>query len=224
MPNEVFHTTLGISVLFLVSGCLELGFSLVAQSQKQQKPDNGEDAVHHLLSGMMPLTAGTANGALTLATFAFAMLGLMAPMRSWLKTGGYLITICGLFTLCLGLYLWIMTLRLKDNFFPTYLQQTPAVQSVIQQTFQCCGYYNATTPAFVTDSTCPSPAAAALLRGCGTAISGFANAYLDTIFTTLFGIVGLDVILILSIACLLKERKERERYRHIEEKSGFRQF
>lgn len=36
--------------------------------------------------------------------------------------------------------------------------------------------------------------------------------------------LGIDAILVLSIACLLKDRKERERYRHIDEKSGFRQF
>lgn len=46
------------------------------------------------------------------------------------------------------------------------------------------------TPAFITDSTCPSPAAAALLRGCATSISSFANIALDVIFTALFGMVG----------------------------------
>ncbi|EXV00623.1 hypothetical protein X797_006340 [Metarhizium robertsii] len=224
MANKVFTTTLGISLLFLASGCLELGFSLVVRNMMDSKPESGQEAVRNLLYQMFPLTAGIANGAATLATFAFTLLGLMSPMRSWLKAGGYLITLCGLFTLCLGVYLWIMTLRLKDGFFPTYLELEPGVQSLVQQSFQCCGYYNATTPAFVTDPTCPSPAAAALLRGCGTAISSFSNTFIDNIFTALFGIVGLDAILILSIACLLKERKERERYRHIDEKSGFRQF
>ncbi|KAG5913415.1 hypothetical protein E4U53_004875, partial [Claviceps sorghi] len=90
--------------------------------------------------------------------------------------------------------------------------------------FQCCGYHNATTPAFITDPVCSSPAAAALLRGCGTAISDFGNIFLDYFFTSLFGMVGLDAILVLAIACLLKDRKERERYRYIDEKSGFRTF
>lgn len=35
---------------------------------------------------------------------------------------------------------------------------------------------------------------------------------------------GVDAILILCIACLAKDRKERERYRHIDEKSGYRQI
>lgn len=40
------------------------------------------------------------------------------------------------------------------------------------------------------DSTCSSPASAALLRGCATSISSFANLHIDGIFTVLFGIVG----------------------------------
>ncbi|KAH0596779.1 hypothetical protein MHUMG1_05087 [Metarhizium humberi] len=195
MANKVFTTTLGISLLFLASGCLELGFSLVVRNMMDSKPESGQEAVRNLLYQMFPLTAGIANGAATLATFAFTLLGLMSPMRSWLKAGGYLITLCGLFTLCLGVYLWIMTLRLKDGFFPTYLELEPGVQSLVQQS---------------------------LLQ----------HLYRQYLYCALWHRrdakgsweLGLDAILILSIACLLKERKERERYRHIDEKSGFRQF
>lgn len=35
---------------------------------------------------------------------------------------------------------------------------------------------------------------------------------------------GVDAVFILSIAALVKVRKERERYRHIDEKGGFQQF
>ncbi|KAK2598918.1 hypothetical protein QQS21_005596 [Conoideocrella luteorostrata] len=222
MANQVFTTTLGITMLFLITGAMQLGFSIVVQSQMNDKPQDGYQAVRNLLYQTFPLTAGIANGAIVIATAAFTVLSLMSPIRSWLKTGGYLITFCGVFTLILGVYLWVLTLKLKDDFFATFLQQPPHVQSLIQQSFQCCGYYNATTPAFITDPTCPSPAAAALIRGCGTAISSSSNIFIDNIFTALFGMVGVDAILILSIACLLKDRKERERYRHIDEKSGYR--
>lgn len=56
--------------------------------------------------------------------------------------------------------------------------------------FKCCGYFNSTSSAFVTNPTCPSPAAAALLRGCQTSISSFANLLLNNIFTAVFGVVG----------------------------------
>ena len=85
--------------------------------------------------------------------------------------------------------------------------------------FSCCGYFNSSSPAFVTNPMCPSPAAAALMRGCATPITSFANIFIDDIFTAVFGMVGIDAVFIMATACLLKERKERERFRHIDEKS-----
>jgi hypothetical protein len=59
------------------------------------------------------------------------------------------------------------------------------------------------------------------MPGCSTPINNFSNIFIDDIFTALFGMVGADAILILSIACLLKDRKERERFRVIDKKSGY---
>lgn len=87
--------------------------------------------------------------------------------------------------------------------------------------FNCCGYFNSTSvPFFVTDATCPSPAAAALMRGCISPIASFAIVFLDSIFTGVFGMVGVDAVFIMATVSLLKERKERERFRHIDEKNG----
>lgn len=224
MPNKVFLAALAADVIFLASGALELGFSLVVSGQMFNKPQEGHEAVRNLLYQTFPLTAGVANASVILGAALFTLVGLMSPVRGWLMIGGYLIAVCGLLTLCIGVYLWVMTLRIKETFFPTYVAQDPSVQRLIQDSFECCGYFNHTSPAFVTDPTCPSPAAAALLRGCATSISSFSNSFLDNIFTTVFGMVGVDALLILAIACLLKDRKERERYRHIDEKSGYLQF
>ncbi|ODA78714.1 hypothetical protein RJ55_06096 [Drechmeria coniospora] len=224
MPDKVFLAALIADAVFLATGCLELGFSLIVRGQMNDDPQDGREAVRYLLYQMFPLSTGIVNGTLIIVVFLFTIPGLLSPMRSWLKLSGYLITACGLFTLCVGVYLWVMTLRTKETFFPIYLDQKPDVQHLIQTTFECCGYFNHTTPAFVTDNTCPSPAAAALVRGCGTAISSFSNTFIDNIFTAVFGMVGIDTILILAIACLLKDRKERERYRQIDEKGGYRSF
>jgi hypothetical protein len=59
-----------------------------------------------------------------------------------------------------------------------------------------------------------------MMRGCATPISSFANVFLDNIFTALFGVVGFDVVFVMATVCLLKDRKERERFRHIDEKNG----
>lgn len=222
--NKVFFATVAADGLFLAAGIMELVFSLVVRSQMNDVPTDGEQATRNLLYQRFPLAAGIVNAAFILLTFVATLPGLFMPARGILKVGGYMVTFCAIFTMCVGVFLWVMTLRIREEFLAVYVAQDPSVQGLIQTSFECCGYNNSTVPAFVTDSTCPSPAAAALMRGCATAISSFANIHIDSIFTVVFGIVGIDAIFVLCIACLLKERKERERYRHIDEKSGFRSF
>ncbi|KAG9499857.1 hypothetical protein J7337_008319 [Fusarium musae] len=222
MVDKIFLSTVVADALFLGSGVMELVFSLVVQSQMKNTPTDGEDVTRNLLYQRFPLTAGIVNAIFILVTFAVTLPGLVMPARSFLKVSGYMVTVCAIFTMCVAVFLWVMTLRMSEQFFNIYIDQEPDVQSLIQDS--CCGYFNSTTPAFVMDSTCSSPASAALLRGCAASISSFANLHIDSIFTVLFGIVGIDAIFILCIACLLKDRKERERYRHIDEKAGYRQI
>lgn len=221
MPDKVFVATVVADVLFLASGAMELGFSIAAMNLKDQTPTDGRDATRHLLYQRFPLVVGIVNAIFVLVTFLFTVPAMALVKRSLLKISGYMITVCAVFSLAVGLYLWIMTLQLKETFLPVYEDQDSSVQSLVQVSFQCCGYLNSTTPAFVTDSACPSPAAAALLRGCSTNMASFANAFVTDLFTAIFGMVGIDALLILAIACLLKERKEIERYYIIDQKRNY---
>lgn len=142
------------------------------------------------------------------------------PTRSWLKLGVYMTVVSAIFSMVLGLWLWIMTLKTKESFHLLWLAQPANVQDLMQTQFGCCGYFNSTSPAFVTDATCPSPAAAALMKGCSAPITSFLNVFIDNIFTAVFGMVGIDAVFIVTAACLLKDRKERERFRHIDQKSS----
>lgn len=135
MPDKVLLTTLAINVLFLATGAIELGFCLIAQGLVDKETgEDGREAVRHLFYRQFPLTAGIANAALILGTFVFTLPGLASKGRSWLKISGYMVTVCAVFTLCLGVVLWVMTLKVKDDFFPTYLDQETSVQSAIQTT------------------------------------------------------------------------------------------
>ncbi|KAL7929590.1 hypothetical protein V8C35DRAFT_193742 [Trichoderma chlorosporum] len=221
MPDKVFLATLVANLLFLASGAMELGFSIAAMNLKDKTPTDGEDATRHLIYQRFPLTVGIVNAVFILVTFVFTIPAMALVKRNLLKICGYMITVCAVFTLAVGLYLWIMTLRLKETFEPVYAAQDSSVQSLMQTSFQCCGYLNSTSPAFVTDTVCPSPAAASLLRGCSTNMTSFANAFINDLFTALFGMVGIDAVLILAIACLLKERKEKERYYIIDQKRDY---
>lgn len=81
-----------------------------------------------------------------------------------------------------------------------------------------------TSPEFVVDRVCRNNLVAAQIEGCVGPLSRFANDFLDLVFTAVFGVVGIDVLLILSITMLLKDRKEQERYRYIDGKAGLNGF
>ncbi|KAK3363545.1 hypothetical protein B0T25DRAFT_47030 [Lasiosphaeria hispida] len=222
MANKVALAYMASDFLFVLMGIFMLAFSLVVQSVQNEQPIEGKQAARNLLYQSFPLTAGIANAALVFFTFIVTIPGIITRARAWLKLGGILATISAVFSLVIGLYLWILTLKIKGDFAPLWMSQAPVAQDLMQTTFSCCGYFNSSSPAFVTNPTCPSPAAAALMRGCATPITAFANVFLDDIFTAVFGMVGVDAVFIMATVCLLKERKERERFRHIDEKSGAR--
>ncbi|KAK3330997.1 hypothetical protein B0H66DRAFT_84651 [Apodospora peruviana] len=218
--NKVLLSYVAIDGLFLLMGVFMLAFSVIVQNIQFEVPTDGKQAARNLLYQRFPLTAGIANSVIVFVTFLVTIPGIITPARIWLKLGGYMATVCALWSLILGLYLWILTLKTKEDFAPIFVAQPAAVKGLMQTSFNCCGYFNSSAPAFVTDAICPSPAAAALMRGCATPITAFANVFIDDIFTAVFGMVGVDVVLIMATACLLKERKERERFRHIDNKSS----
>jgi len=195
-------------------------FALVTQSEITQTPTLQNVATDLLLT-MCPLTAAIANSVLVFFTFLVSIPAMVMPMtRGWLKFHGYLVVVCAIFSMVIGLSIWFETLKTRKNLSNIWNGLPSTTQSLLQQRFDCCGYNNSTSPAFVTDSTCPNALAAAANIGCVTPFVSFANTFLDTIFTGAFGIVGVDVALILCTAMLLKDRKEKERYRHIDEKQG----
>lgn len=222
MVNKVLAAFVGIDIVFAAAGALILGFSVIVRNTCFEAPTDGDMAARDLLYQQFPFSAGIGNGIFTFIAFACTLPALATNSRTWLKAASFFIVVDAIFTLAIGLQLWILTLRIKETFSGIWNAQPPEVQSLMQGAFQCCGYLNSTSPAFFTDATCPSPATAALMPGCATPLSRFSNTFIDNIFTALFGVVGVDAVLIIAAACLLKERKEMERYRHIDEKSGAR--
>ncbi|KAL2758575.1 hypothetical protein ACRALDRAFT_2040728 [Sodiomyces alcalophilus JCM 7366] len=221
MVNKILLTFVAADVLFLATGAITLGFSLIARQQMTEDATEGREAVRHLIYQNFPFEAGIANAVFIFITFVLTLPGIITPTRGWLKLSGFLIVFCALFTLCIGVFLWILTLRMQDRFLDIWTDQNDGVRSLMQTAFECCGYFNSTTPAFITDDICPSPAAAALMRGCVGPVTSFANIFLDDIFTAVFGMVGVDTLLIICTTILLKDRRERERFRHIDEKRGY---
>lgn len=134
MVSKIMLVTGVANLLFMGAGILELTFALLFQARKDNTPTTGEEAVRSLLYERFPITVAIVNAALIFATAIFAILPalLMPTARRWLKFAGYGVVICALYTLCVGLYLWIMTLTLGDDFTEVYLNQTPDVQALMQ--------------------------------------------------------------------------------------------
>ncbi|KAF2454583.1 hypothetical protein BDY21DRAFT_98937 [Lineolata rhizophorae] len=220
MPNKLMWTFIGVDLLFLAGGCLIIAFAVMSEAEMRATPQLDTVATHVLLE-QCPLTAGIVNAIFVFLTFLVSLPALALPQnRGWLRAHGWLVVICAIFTLALGINIWFDTLETRSNIERLWGQESRLSQSLLQQKFDCCGYINSTSPPFIMDNTCSSTLVAAQKQGCVGPFSNFANSYLDLIFTMAFGIVGIDVIMLLCTVMVIKYRGELIRYRHIDEKNG----
>ncbi|PGH08680.1 hypothetical protein AJ79_05962 [Helicocarpus griseus UAMH5409] len=221
MVNRILATFLAADGLFVLGGALILAVALISKSQigAEATLDN---VANILLLSHCPITPAIVNAGYVFFTFILSLPAiLLRTDRVWLKIHGWFVVGCGIFTLCLGLSIWFETLTTRSTLGVMWGEQPAQVQSLLQQRFDCCGYLNSTSPPFQVDSACPTPLVAAQKAGCVGPFSDYANHYLDVIFTADFGIVAIDAIFLLCLAIVLKDRKERERYRQIDIKNGF---
>jgi hypothetical protein len=67
-------------------------------------------------------------------TFGLAIPSMiMRDSRLWLKIQGWMVIACGIFTLVIGLIIWIETLRTRAELNTVWGQQSTQVQSLLQQ-------------------------------------------------------------------------------------------
>ncbi|KAF7511302.1 hypothetical protein GJ744_004867 [Endocarpon pusillum] len=221
MANKVLFAFMGFEALFVTGGIIILVVALLTRAALNGK-QNLDNVANNLLLSQGPLTAAIVNAVFVFVTFLLCIPSIAAPTnRTFLKAHGYAVVCCAIFTLVVGLDVWFQTLNTRANLATVWGNQTTETQSLLQQRFNCCGYWNATSPPFIRDNVCTNTLVAANLQGCIGPFSSFANSLNSMIFTADFGIVAIDVILILGIACLLKDRKEKERYALIDAKTGF---
>jgi len=219
MANKVLLVFLAFEFLFAACGGLILAVALMTRAS-QSSPKTVSFVAQNLLLDHTPMMAAGINALLIFAAFLLSVPAMVFPKhRTFLRIHGYAVVSCALYTTIIGLFIWFDTLKTKSNLAVLWAEQTPHVQSLLQQRFQCCGYASATSPPFVLDNTCTNTLVADSLGGCVGPFSTFANNFLDLPFTAAFGIAGIDVLLLLSVACLFKDRKEKERFQRIDAKS-----
>jgi hypothetical protein len=219
MVNKLLLVFIAFDILFLACAALHLVIPILTHASLGRTPTLSNVA-SDLLLDHCPLTASMVNAFFMFATFCLSLPALFIQRnRIFLQLHAVGVVAAAILTLAIGLRIWFSTLETHINLLPIWNKQKPFVQSLLQFKFTCCGYNN---PAlFVEDATCPTAAVAARLGPCMVPFGVFANQFLDVVFTTFFGFVAIDMMLLLSALCLIKDRKERERYRFIDEKRGY---
>jgi hypothetical protein len=217
--NKTLVVFIFFDLIFLGCAVLHLLIPLLTHASLGRSP-TVDNVASDLLLDHCPLTASMVNSFVMFFVFALSLPALFRPRNFlFLQLHALGIVMAALLTLIIGLIIWFQTLETHNNLAPIWNKQTPFVQSMLQFKFTCCGYRN---PAlFVQDQTCPNSATAARLGPCMVPFGVFANQFLDVVFTTFFGFVAVDMILLLSVLCVIKERREKERYRFIDEKRGY---
>ena len=233
MVDKIMLLFLLLDFLFVASGGLLIATVFINKASMATQPTTTNVAANMVLM-QTPLTssrplmwkfvsANQATGVIVNAVLIFVAFLISLPgaalstNRLWLKLTGWMIAATAHVTLVRGVTIWFSTLQTRANLGTTFEQQSLLSQSLIQQKFQCCGYLNSP---FTPDSVCTSAFVAAQKVNCVGPFSNFANSLLHRIFTALFGLVGLDVALLLAVVVVLKNRAEKARYRHIDEKNG----
>jgi len=217
--NKVLISYIIFDLLFLATGVLLLSATLTQDDARN--PPTRTNVARKMLLSLCPLRAAFVNGVFIVFTFMLSLPGLALPTsRMWLWLHGWLVAFCITFTLALGLDLWLQTLKMRSNLSALWARQSPQIQGLLQETFNCCGYMDSSTPPFQPNSVCPNSLKAANMPGCVWGFSNYMSTYLGMVFTASFGIVALDVLLLLNVSMVLKQRREQKRYRHIDEKNG----
>jgi hypothetical protein len=127
MPDKVLITFLGVEFLFLATGAIILAVFMLFRPGAHNNI-MGSDAATMLLLGQTPLTAALVNAIVIFITFGMALPGiLMAKDRLFLRIHSYMVLLCTLITLVLGLTIWFTTLQTRANLSVMWARQTAQV-------------------------------------------------------------------------------------------------
>jgi len=219
--------------LYLGSALFAIIFAIFI---KMGNPATGRTAKHTLRSLVISnyyTNAAIALGALIIASWLVGLYGAITGMaKGKRRVGGFiafnwsLIAVAAATTI-IGSIIWFLTLRPRNEFFAIWQEQDLTVQAYLQDTLQCCGFFDVTVAGgFNAMSTFCSTFAAGTnstaATNCVIPILAFEDYALNNIFSTCYGFVAIQAALFLATCCMINVRVEEERFRLIDEKTGVR--
>ncbi|KAF9257800.1 tetraspanin [Marasmius fiardii PR-910] len=216
-----------LDVCLLAAGAVSIALSFVWRKQ---------DILMNMVLSKADLNAGLALGILLLITFFFSVGAIV--QRNHVTIGlvilNYLLIFCAIGIVIIGTFVWVFTLRERDNFHKIYSEVPSTTRAFIQDKFSCCGYFNGSD--LVEASTFCNPTQISFISAldpsdvnnskffCVTPVTKFADVTLNNIFTTVYGFMAIVLGLLLASLCVINMRKEEERFKRIDAKRGGRGF
>ncbi|GAA5832088.1 hypothetical protein JCM11251_002815 [Rhodosporidiobolus azoricus] len=231
--------SLAFIVLSFLLFCSGLVVIVVSQVWRLQWSEGvGIETLRSFVLSGTDLTAATVLGVALLSVLVIGILGFVQGYRpgslqrkeakglilfSWLLAGTMIAT------LVVASIQWFFTLTEVEDFRKVWLKKDVATQAFLQEKFDCCGYWNASSAGLFNPSTAASGICAPFtqpganvteVQGCMPPIVAFADYFLNNVFTTLYGLSTIQFALFLITCCLIISRRDEERLRLVREKAG----
>jgi len=205
----------------LAAGAVTLALSLVLRSP---------NLLNNLVFRQADLIGGLALGIAMLITFAISIGAIVQPnhVTIGLVILNWALIVDGIGIVVLGTSIWFYTLGERLHYRDDFHALTASQRIAIQDRFKCCGYFDASDAviggSFCQNSTFVQTIVTNTSNFCVGPITGFADTSLDTTFTTVYGFMAIIITLFLASLCIIKVRKENERFKKIDAKRGGRGF
>lgn len=221
--GEYNYSTSRLSLAFIattafyaLSGIAMIVVSILFKAYVARPVENGTIAATVLALKPIDLNHGILTGAIVLLAVALSIPGTFASSKAWLKASFVVNLMSILATLAIGLEIWFFTLIEVQEYRPLWSQSNNT--GLIQDKFNCCGYFDSTSPKYVTSLACPNDDTALSKVGCVYLLTEYADSLMNVLFTTIFGLSGLSLIALLAGLILIKRMTELERFRNIDSK------
>jgi len=222
----------GLHLAYLASGVGAVVFSVFIRMTNPAPGGRTDHTLRSLVISTMSLNSAIALGAFTVLSWLIGTYGIFTGTAksgkhrtAGLTAYNYSLVAVAAVTTVVGAMLWFFTLRPREEFFRIWQRQTPVVQQFLQDSLQCCGYFDATVAqGFNAPAGFCAPVAASTnttaIQPCVNPIGAFEDYTLNNVFSLTFGFVAIQIALFLATACVVHLRNVQERFRLIDEKRG----
>lgn len=210
-----------IDLCLLAAGAITVALSLVWRQP---------NLLMNMVFSKSDLTAGLILGISLMVTFFVSIAAIIQPnhVTMGLIILNWTLIVDALGIVIIGSFIWYYTLGERANFQVIFNALPTAQKIALQDQLKCCGYFGIDDSivggSFCQNSTFIQTTVNTTSNFCVTPITNFADSSLNLTFTTVYGFMAIVLSLFLASLCVIKVRKEIERFKKIDAKRGGRGF